>query len=340
MLKSSNIPLVFYKYAGQNLKKWEYAKGEEIKHKYYGVGIIGEAYLSNGSVYVNISFEKLPEEERGKIFNLQAFQMEIFTDISIPTEINEEFTLFYRDMEKKLQQEEQRKKEELNQKEKEEKSKQEFKELRVKYNISKKEELSPDTLLFPILLKLDAGETFEEDEIEWLQSNREYKVLAHYYSKRYDITGDGWNLIHSSSNWRKSESPHNAIATIDGVIDQVFMLNKKLYSAYLVTRGGAFRDINELPVAKRCAEKAREESPNSYYPYNLLGAICYQEGLPEEGDKYFSIAMKLGSPLRNSDYEIAGALKRAGINEKMKIKEYLLKKDSEKYNWVKKHIKE
>jgi hypothetical protein len=49
----------------------------------------------------------------------------------------------------------------------------------------------------------------------------------------------------------------------------------KLKSALLTTRGGAFRDIEELDKAEKCARQAIEYQPNSHHPYTLNGSDLF-----------------------------------------------------------------
>ena len=45
-----------------------------------------------------------------------------------------------------------------------------------------------------------------------------------------------------------------------------------------------------MDEAERCGQTAIKLAPKDFYPYNLLGAVYFQRGDPEEGDKYFQVA--------------------------------------------------
>jgi Flp pilus assembly protein TadD len=98
-------------------------------------------------------------------------------------------------------------------------------------------------------------------------------------------------------------------------------------------RGGAFRDISDFEHAKECALSALQLAPKDYHPYNLLGAIYYQQGLPEEGNKYFKKANELGSKPYEEDTNIKSALKKAESQAKNYIAKYLLAKDPVRYEY-------
>src|SRR4051794_3293962 len=63
----------------------------------------------------------------------------------------------------------------------------------------------------------------------------------------------------------------------------------------------------QLADAETAAREAMDLDPQSYYPYNLLGAIHYQRGLPEAGERYFDRARELGSSPHEEDEGIQSA---------------------------------
>jgi tetratricopeptide (TPR) repeat protein len=108
--------------------------------------------------------------------------------------------------------------------------------------------------------------------------------------------------------------------------------DKRLMAAVLTTRGGAFRDRNALADAEDCARKALAVNPdNTRHAYYLLGAIYYQRGNPEDGDKCFQ---KAGISPDERDRQVRDAFARAGRAEKLEVARYLLHKDPEKYEWA------
>lgn len=78
--------------------------------------------------------------------------------------------------------------------------------------------------------------------------------------------------------------------------------------------------------------------PQSYYPYNLLGAVYYQQGLPEKGERYFDRARELGSSLNEEDEVIQSAIEKAGQAERAIVAEYLLRKDPTRYEWARYYL--
>jgi tetratricopeptide (TPR) repeat protein len=132
---------------------------------------------------------------------------------------------------------------------------------------------------------------------------------------------------------RKAELPEKVISVTDDV-SVCEIPNKHALSALWTTRGGAFRDLNDLAAAERAAADAIRESPTSYHPHNLLGAVMYEMGRPAEGDEHFAEATRLGSAPRNQDSEIRQALRRSSPEARRKVVEYLLAKDPAKYSWA------
>lgn len=114
--------------------------------------------------------------------------------------------------------------------------------------------------------------------------------------------------------------------------------DKRALSALWTSRGGAFKDISKLDFARESAETAIQFSPVSYHPYNLMGAICYQQGIPADGDKYFSEAIRLGSISQDQDKEIRTSFQKATVEAKKVLVQHLIAKDASRYSWVKEHV--
>ena len=113
----------------------------------------------------------------------------------------------------------------------------------------------------------------------------------------------------------------------------------KLKSALLTTRGGAFRDIDKLDDAQKCALKAIEYQPQSHHPYTLMGAICYERGQYSQGDDWFNKAIKRGAESEDIDSELKRVVKNAKDEKRREVVEYLLKKDPQRYAWAKAYRK-
>jgi tetratricopeptide (TPR) repeat protein len=222
---------------------------------------------------------------------------------------------------------EQREKEELERIEqfkREENARNEFMLRKAKYQVSSFKNNSPLSELNLILMKLDDNDSISDQDEQWLKSNRLFPVLAIHYER---IS----NLAAAGSNWRKSDNPRRALEITQNIQSP---------NQYILTmRGGAFRDINDYEQAKECAFSALQQAPNDHHPYNLLGAIFYQQGLPEEGYKYFQKANSLGSKPIEEDTSIKSALSKAGSDEKKLVAEFLLAKDPKRYEWTKFYLK-
>jgi hypothetical protein len=85
------------------------------------------------------------------------------------------------------------------------------------------------------------------------------------------------------------------------------------------------------------AKMAVVKDRRSFYPLNLLGAISFERGNAEQGDAYFSEAVKLGAVPQNQDREIRGALVRAGLDARRAVIEYLIRKDPVRYGWARQY---
>jgi hypothetical protein len=246
-----------------------------------------------------------------------------------------------------------------------------FATLKSKYDVSNFKDELPFSPLYAILQKLEKGERLEPTEVAWLQENRTeshqptysyygwqeepryqrytlfcgkifttyHKIEATFYEQEYKRTGNQWNLPNASSHWRKAEKPRQALKLTENLkFDKI--KENKLKSALLTTRGGAFRDINELSQAEKCALKAIDYQPNSHHPYTLMGAICYERYEYPKGDYWFEEAIKRGASPRDQDAEIKRVVKNVkDENKRREVVEYLLKKDPQRYAWAKPYLK-
>jgi tetratricopeptide (TPR) repeat protein len=171
-------------------------------------------------------------------------------------------------------------------------------------------------------MEIDDGKQLTNEDIDWLEARELFQALAFYY-ERIGL------MARAGSYWRKVGNPQMALEITE---------RARADSAILTMRGGAFRDIGNLDNAHACGQRAIELAPKDYHPYNLLRAVYYQRGDPEEGDKYFERARELGSHPKNEERNIRSAVKKARPEEKRRVAEYLLKKDPERFQWVQKYI--
>jgi hypothetical protein len=164
-----------------------------------------------------------------------------------------------------------------------------------------------------------------------------YKLEADFYEQEFHRTGHKWHVPTASSYWRKADEPEQALKLTN--LDLSKIRENNLKSAILVTRGAAFRDIDNLADAEVCARKAMEYQPDSYQPYTLMGAISYDRYEYAEGDYWFEKAIKRGAKTEDIDDEIKRVFRRKDNDEKChEAAEYLLKKDSQRYAWAKSYL--
>jgi hypothetical protein len=246
-----------------------------------------------------------------------------------------------------------------------------FATLKSKYDVSAYKDKLPSSPLYAILQKLQKAERLEPTDVAWLEENKTearqptysyyewqeerryegrklfsgkiltayHKIEATFYEQEYQRAGNQWNLPNASSHWRKASQPKQALKLTENLnFDKI--KENKLKSAILTTRGGAFRDIEELSKAEKCALQAIEYQPNSHHPYTLMGAICFERGEYSQGEDWFAEAIKRGASPRDQDAEIKRVVKNAkDENKRSEVVEYLLKKDSQRYAWAKSYLK-
>jgi hypothetical protein len=246
-----------------------------------------------------------------------------------------------------------------------------FVALKIKYNVSRYADKSHTSPLYAILLKLETKERLEPTDVVWLQENKTealqdsyvdylwrerfknegnklfsgkiwiayHTIEANFYEQEFKRTGNKWNLPNASSHWRKADEPELALQLTNNLaIDKI--KENKLKSALLTTRGGALRDIRKLDEAEKCARQAIEYQPKSHHPYTLMGAICFERHQFLDGEYWFEEAIKRGANPRDIDSEIKRVVKNTkDQSQRRKVIEYLLKKDSKRYGWVKSYLK-
>ncbi|MDZ8105462.1 MAG: hypothetical protein RM338_07520 [Nostoc sp. DedQUE12a] len=165
-----------------------------------------------------------------------------------------------------------------------------------------------------------------------------YRLEAEFYEQEIKRTGHKWHIPTASSYWRKANEPEQALKITN--LDLTRIKESNLKSAILVTRGAAFRDIDNLDDAESCARKAMEYQPNSYQPYTLMGAIYYDRGGYVEGDCWFEQAIQRGAKSEDIDDELKRVFRSTkDENKRHEAAEYLLKKDSKRYSWAKSYLK-
>jgi hypothetical protein len=223
----------------------------------------------------------------------------------------------------------------------------EFAALKVKYRII--DHNFPFDPFYAIMVKLEKEERLDPVLVvqliqqKLLASHGRIAIAYHrleacFYEQEYERTGNKWNLPNASSHWRKADEPKSALQVTENLdFDQI--KENKLKSALLTTRGGAFRDIDKLDDAEKCALKAIEYQPQSHHPYTLMGAICYERGQYSQGDDWFNKAIKRGAESEDIDSELKRVVKNAKDEKRREVVEYLLTKNPQRYAWAKAYRK-
>jgi hypothetical protein len=223
----------------------------------------------------------------------------------------------------------------------------EFAALKVKYRII--DHNFPFDPFYAIMVKLEKEERLDPVLVvqliqqKLLASHGRIAIAYHrleacFYEQEYERTGNKWNLPNASSHWRKADEPKSALQVTENLdFDQI--KENKLKSALLTTRGGAFRDIDKLDDAEKCALKAIEYQPQSHHPYTLMGAICYERGQYSQGDDWFNEAIKRGAESEDIDSELKRVVKNAKDEKRREVVEYLLTKNPQRYAWAKAYRK-
>lgn len=220
-----------------------------------------------------------------------------------------------------------------------------FKSLKSKYQIVGRLAVDP---FYEIMLKLERGERLDPKQVVQLIEEQQlsrhgkiaiayYRLEAIFYDHEYKRTKNLWNLPSASSNWRKANEPKNALDSTSKVNWQKIR-EPDLKSALWVTRGAAFRDLNQLQDAEQCAAEAMDCQPESHQPYTLMGAIHYDRGEYAEGDQWFELAVERGA--NDTDDEIERIVRMTKDKAKRReVAEYLLNKDPIRYGWANAHLK-
>jgi len=147
--------------------------------------------------------------------------------------------------------------------------------------------------------KIAQGQTVRPVELKWLEDHKYFSTLAEYNESQYKIIRKTTYAIQACKFWRKAGNPERGIEITENIVDK----EPRSMAVLLTTRGGAFRDLEKLNEARRCATKAIELAPSSYYPYCLLGAIYQDAGRSDEAHEYFEKGKELGAPLRDGNID-------------------------------------
>lgn len=219
--------------------------------------------------------------------------------------------------------------------------------LKFDYTIGN-EKYSANSLLYSILLKLNAEQRLSEDDVIWLDSEKllrpstrifvaYHRLEALHFENEFKRTKGYWNIVNASAHWRKADEPKTALKQTNNLQNIRSLKEAKLKSALFTTRGGALRDLDSLSEAESCALEAITRFPSSHNPYTLMGALCYDTGRYEQGDEWFEKAVKRGAKPNDQDSEIKRILNKKKDKERQAIIDHLLATDPVRFSWVKQY---
>ena len=207
-----------------------------------------------------------------------------------------------------------------------------------------------DCPLYNILQKLNSEQRLSDEDVIWLEgekllrpSNKIYiahhRLAALHFEEEFKRTKGYWNVVNASAHWRKADEPKTALKLTNNLQQLRTLKEGKLKSALFTTRGGALRDIEHLNDAESCALEAISHYSDSHNPYTLMGALCYDTRRYVEGDEWFEKAVKRGAKIKDQDAELKRILSKKKGKELQDIIDHLVKKDHERFMWVKQYTK-
>ena len=207
-----------------------------------------------------------------------------------------------------------------------------------------------DSPLYEILQKLSVPQQLSDEDVIWLEGERllrpgskiyiaNHRLAALHFEEEFQRTKGYWNVVNASAHWRKADEPKTALKLTNNLQQLRTLKEAKLKSALFTTRGGALRDIDHLSEAESCALEAISHYTDSHNPYTLMGALCYDTGRYEQGDEWFEKAVKHGAKIKDQDAELKRILSKKKGKELQDIIDHLVKKDPERFKWVKQYAK-
>ncbi|MBE9183729.1 hypothetical protein IQ270_03055 [Microcoleus sp. LEGE 07076] len=226
-----------------------------------------------------------------------------------------------------------------------------FAKLKAKYQFVDLRSEIPRETIYEIMLQLEEGTRLDRLMVAQLIVNDQlspngkiakahHTLEATFYEQEYKRTGNKWNLVSASSDWRKAKNPQKASELTNN-----FNFNKipgdELKSALLTTRGTAFRDVENFSEAEKCAKQAIDYCPHGYEPYLLMATISKRQEKYEDYVFWENEAIKRGAELGDEDYELKRMVKN--IKDEVKLQEvveYLLKEDPHQYAWANSYLKQ
>lgn len=306
-------------------------QGAVVRHANYGIGTIQSIQPRTG--YIPLITILFSSGTQTSTFNSDAFKSGKITEVELPCELLRSLATWREQDARRMAQAAVEEAARAQLREAEEVARFQLLELAEKYSVNLTKINDGVMPLIQILSKMEDRDAFQDSELSWLEDHSIYNVLATYHYRCYRSTNDPWKLVKACGYLRKSGLPEKCIE-FSGQLIQKGAAGQRVLAAAHTTRGGAFRDLGDLEAAMNSANQAVDLSPNSFHPYNLLGAVHYEHGNPADGDKYFEKAIQLGAHPKAQDAEIRAALKNSAIENQKVIADYLLRKDPAKYAWA------
>lgn len=204
-----------------------------------------------------------------------------------------------------------------------------------------------------ILEKVERRIRPSQDELAWLivsrgglysgyytQRLREkyHRIEAEYYLTKYQKNKNPWDIINSSSHFRKCNCANKANSVLVKINTSKFNTNK-IKSAFNTTYGGVKRDIGAHNEAITLGNKAHTLTPKDFRPCTLLGAVNIEMGHYDEGQSWYQKAIERGASEKSIDDDLRSIFKRSEKSKRKDLAVFLLKRDPERYDWVKKYLK-
>lgn len=204
-----------------------------------------------------------------------------------------------------------------------------------------------------ILYKIESRVRVSQNELAWLMIPRKHlysgyythnlqvkyhRIEAEYYLSKYENTKNPWDVINSSSHFRKCNCSSKADSVLAKINTSKFKV-KKVESAFNTTYGGVKRDLGNYDEALALGNKAHALTPNNFRPCTLLGAVNIEIGNYDEGQSWYQKAIKRGASEKSVDDDLRSIFKRANKSKRNDLAGFLLKNDPVRYSWVKKYLK-
>lgn len=210
---------------------------------------------------------------------------------------------------------------------------QEYLSLCKDYAISPTRRDEIDIDLYALMKRIQDGLDLARIGADSVKSWEEPVLLASYYERMFEITGNLRSVVLACSSWRKAKRPSRALALTDTLVENSGVLRD---SAFWTTRGGAQKDLGHYTAAEQSGLRALAIRETAH-PHNLLGAVYYSQESFDKSFAHFEIAAQfdcqgvdkgeLSTVFRNSDPE-----------KRRRALEFFLAKDEKRYAFLKRYL--